>query len=109
MDTETRTTIAAREAREFKNKLQRDFLFSQVFMLAVLLVMAHFDVATKWIVIIGVWSATGTLGYIIKECAIRFDAGRSYLEMWSNDAGTVLDRIDDRLRSIEPSASSWGA
>jgi hypothetical protein len=102
MDRDVRTSIAVREAREFKKRLERDFLLSQVGMLIILSAMVYFGSELKWIVVVGLWTTAGTIGYLIKELAIRLDAGRSYVEIWSNDAEDALARIEDHMRSIVP-------
>ncbi len=103
MDRETRTTIAVREARDFKKKLANHFLGSLITMLIVLMIMAYFDVATKWIMIAGFWLSTGAICYLIEECAMHLDAGRSYLEMWAVDAEETLSRIENKIDAISPS------
>lgn len=107
MDIEARITVAVREAREFKNKLAYYFLTSIISMLIILTVMAYFDIATKWIMIIGLWISTGTISYLIEQCALRLDAGRAYLEMWSKDMEETIIRIEDQVNALSSPPGDW--
>lgn len=95
MGKELNTSIAVREAREFHKKLMWEVIGGQLIMLVTLGLMAYFKVRVGWIVVVGLFLATGTITGIILECALRFDAGRAYLELWTSDAVELLIRIDE--------------
>lgn len=82
-DLDARTSVAMREARKFREHLYRQALISQVSMVIVLSAMGYFGVSEKWILVVGLFLGGGTICSLIIECAFRLDAGRSYLEQWS--------------------------
>jgi hypothetical protein len=103
MDRGIRTSIAIGEGRKFKQRLLLEATLGQGTLLVILAVMAYFDAPIKSIVVIGLFLVSSIIIGIMTECALRLDAGRSYLEMWSNDAEDTLGRIEDKVRSISPS------
>jgi hypothetical protein len=91
VDTETYSHVAMREAREFRRRLTMDAIGGQFIMIAILGLMTYFDVGIRWVLIVGFFLSVGTLSGLIIECAMRSDAGRSYLEQWTDGAGETLD------------------
>jgi hypothetical protein len=98
MGKELSTTIAVEEAHRFYKKLLWETIGGQLIMLVTLGLMAYYDVSVAWLVAIGLFLATGTITGILLECALRFDAGRAYLEIWTSDAREYLIRIDEKVR-----------
>ncbi len=82
-DWDPRTSVAMREARKFRERLYQQALITQVFMVTILSAMVYFGISEKWMLIVGLFLGVGTVCSLIIECAFRLDAGRSYLEQWS--------------------------
>jgi hypothetical protein len=91
-DDDPRVNVAVREANYFRKQLDRRLMGGQVIMVIVLSTMAYFDVALKWMIVLGFFLAVGILSDLIEEVGSRLDAGRSYLEQWSRDAEELLER-----------------
>ena len=80
MDRDDRTSIATREARNFRDHLYRQTIIAQIFMIVVLSAMSYLAISERWLLVVGFFLGTGTVCSLIIECAERFDAIRNYPE-----------------------------
>jgi len=85
-----RTDVAVREASSFRKQLTWRLIVGQAMMVVVLGTMAYFDVAIKWMIVVGFFLAVGIVSDFVEEIGIRLDAGRSYMEQWAKDAERLL-------------------
>ena len=90
-DRDTRMSASLREARLFRDRLVWRALAGQTIMVLVLAAMTYFKLPLRWMLIAGLFLGVATVCGLIFECALRFDAGRSYLEQWSEDAENWLN------------------
>jgi hypothetical protein len=79
------TSAAVEEAYRFHRKLCQEVIVGQLSTLLTLALMAYFRVSSQWLIVTGFFVVTGTLTNIVLKCALRFDAGRAYLELWTQD------------------------
>lgn len=98
IELDARTSISVREARKFREHLYREAAIAQVFTAVVLVVMAYFGFAVRWMIVVGFFLGIGTVCTLIIDCASRLDAGRSYLEQCSDDTEKHVISIIDKLK-----------
>lgn len=93
MALDDRSEVALREARKFKKSLRNQLHFALIIIALALGALAYFDVALKWMIVVGFYMGIGTLGEMIADIAYRFDMGRSYIEL-------VVKETDDTVAQL---------